>query len=152
MGIRDCSLNQTFDVASGATCSRREDIMNMRRHVGVALGATLTLAMCLLLATASAAGPAQGGSAKMERFLLISPHTSDQCLKALDAMETSAPKLLAKMDWGCMAGDHTGYVEVEAASVDAARAMLPESARAQAKVVRLNKFTPEEIKKFHTKM
>lgn len=113
------------------------------------LSVAFVLAAVVLIGTAVAAGPPQ---TKLERFLIISPHTPDQCLKALDEVEAKSPKLLAKMDWGCMAGDHTGYVEVQAANEEAARDMLPENARSAAKIVKLNKFTAEQIKQFHAKM
>jgi hypothetical protein len=90
--------------------------------------------------------------AKGDRYLLIMPHTPAQCLAALDAMEAASPQLLAKTDWGCMAGDHTGYVIVHAASEQAALAMVPANERAGAKAIKLNKFTPEQIKSFHQKM
>lgn len=60
--------------------------------------------------------------------------------------------LLAKMDWGCMSGDHTGYVIVQAADEKAALAKLPEANRATATAEMVTKFTPEQIKKIHEKM
>jgi hypothetical protein len=89
---------------------------------------------------------------KGDRYLLIMPHTPEQCLAALDAMEAASPQLLAKTDWGCMGGDHTGYLVVQAASEQAALNMVPANERAQAKAIKLNKFTEEQIKSFHKKM
>ncbi len=116
------------------------------------------LLSCLLLAVAvsltalpAAAGSPEKGAAKGDRYLIMSPHTAEECLKALDDVTAASPALLAKFDWGCKAGDHTGYVVVQAASEDAARAMLPESQREKAKIVKLNKFTVEQIKSFHAK-
>jgi len=51
-------------------------------------------------------------------------------LKALDDMEAASSQLLAKTDWGCMAGDHTGYLVVHASSAQAALNMVPASERA----------------------
>jgi len=62
-----------------------------------------------------------------------------------------SPALLDKMEWGYMAGDHTGYAVADAVSEEAARNLLPASERAQAKVIKLNKFTAEQIKSFHNK-
>jgi len=111
-------------------------------------------AALLTLSVAVPTGTALAGSmqAKGDRYLLVMPHTAEQCLKALDAMEASSAQLLAQTDWGCMAGDHTGYVVVHAASEQAALAMVPASERAQAKAVKLNKFTEAQIKSFHQKM
>jgi hypothetical protein len=112
------------------------------------------LAVLLLVASATfllAGGQTGMTGMKMERYLIITSHTPEQCLKALDEFEAMSPMLLAKTDWGCMAGDHTGYTIVQAQSEDAARQMLPEDVRMQAKVIRLNKFTAEQIRQFHTK-
>lgn len=121
--------------------------------VGLLLLAGFVLAGALVTATASAGNMPQGSSAQgMQSFLISSPHTAEQCLAALDDLNAMAPGLLAKMEFGCMAGDHTGYAIVKAANADAARNMLPESLRASAKIQPLTKFTPEQIKAFHNKM
>jgi len=88
-------------------------------------------------------------AADKKEYLVVSPHTPEECLKTLDSYVGKDQKTLAKIDWGCMAGDHTGYLKVTAESEQAARAMLPEGQRANAKVVPLNKFTVEQIKSFH---
>jgi hypothetical protein len=90
-------------------------------------------------------------SAEKHDYLIVSPHTPEECLKTLDSYVGKDQKTLAKMDWGCMAGDHTGYLKVSAESEQAALAFLPEAQRASAKVVPLNKFTPDQIKSFHAK-
>jgi hypothetical protein len=86
-----------------------------------------------------------------ERYLIESTHKPEDCVAALDTMVEQDKKLLAKMEWGCLSGDHTGYVIVDAASEQDARDKLPETLRANAKVVKLNKFTPKEIASFHKK-
>lgn len=85
------------------------------------------------------------------KYLITSPHTAEECLKALDEVNAQGPQMLSKYDWGCMSGDHTGYVVVEAANDADARNMVPAAMREKAKVVKLNKFTPEQIKSFHEK-
>ena len=52
------------------------------------------LAILATVGTAIAAGPNQ---MKTERFLIISPHTPEMCLKALDEVQAKSPKLLAQM-------------------------------------------------------
>jgi hypothetical protein len=104
--------------------------------------AGLTLA-ALLGATAFAADKAKG------RYLVIAPHTPEQCLAVLDDINQNDKALLKKIDWGCAAGDHTGYLTVDADSPDAALNSLPEKSRAGAHAVKLGKFTPEQIKQFH---
>jgi hypothetical protein len=115
---------------------------------------SIVAAAVLTLAVAFPSGTALAGSmeAKGDRYLLIMPHTPEQCLKALDDMQAASTELLAKTDWGCMAGDHTGYLVVHATSEQAALAMIPAGERAQAKAIKLNKFTEAQIKSFHQKM
>jgi hypothetical protein len=61
----------------------------------------------------------------MARYLIESPHTSEECLRALDEILARDPGMLAKYDFGCMSGDHTGYVIVEAGSESEARENVP---------------------------
>jgi hypothetical protein len=86
------------------------------------------------------------------RFLIITTHTPEQCLKSLDEFAAKSPDLLKKIDWGCKVGDHSGYVVVKAADETAARNLLPAEQRKTARVIQLNKFTVEQIKEFHNKM
>ena len=53
----------------------------------------------------------------MKRFLIETPHKAEDCLKALDEELAKGPKVLEKFDYGCMAGDHTGYAIVDARPV-----------------------------------
>jgi hypothetical protein len=88
--------------------------------------------------------------AKDARFIVIARHTPEECLKTLDDVSGKSSKLLATFDWGCMVGDHTGYATIEAKDEAAVKAMLPADMR-DVKIVKLNKFTPQQIKSFHEK-
>jgi len=90
--------------------------------------------------------------AGQQMFLVMSPHTPEECLSSLDAVQAKGPGNLAQWEWGCKAGDHTGYLMIHAASADAALAQVPEDMRAKAKVLPLNKFTEADLKKFHEMM
>ncbi|MBI5886749.1 MAG: hypothetical protein HZB85_09260 [Deltaproteobacteria bacterium] len=85
----------------------------------------------------------------MSRYLILSPHTKEDCLKALDEVLAKGASVLNKFEWGCMAGDHTGYAIVDAENEVKARDIIPASLRAKARVVQLGKFTPEQIRSFH---
>lgn len=87
----------------------------------------------------------------MERYLVESPHTPEECLRALDEILAKGPGVLADYEWGCMAGDHTGYAIVEARSASEVKDNIPSFLRGKARVVQLNKFTPEQIREFHKK-
>ena len=86
----------------------------------------------------------------MARYHVASPHTKEQCLADLDAM-AEKPEVLNKFEWGCMAGDHTGYAVVEASSEDEARSMLPAAMRAKAHISQVGGITSEQIRSFHKK-
>jgi len=87
----------------------------------------------------------------MDKYFVESPHTPQECLRALDEILEKGPGLLAEYDWGCMAGDHTGYAIVEARSELEVKENIPSFLRGKARVVQLNKFTPEQIREFHKK-
>ena len=85
----------------------------------------------------------------MARYFIESPHTKEECLRALDETLAQGPESLAKYDWGCMAGDHTGYATIEAGSEAAARNTVPALVRNKTRVIEVGKFTPEQIRSFH---
>ena len=87
----------------------------------------------------------------MAQYLIESPHTKEECLQALDEVLAQGPELLAKFDWGCGADEHTGWATVEAASESAARNLVPSFLRSKARIVPVNKFTPEQIRSYHKK-
>jgi hypothetical protein len=85
----------------------------------------------------------------MAQYLIESPHTKEECLKALDEIVEKEPKLLEESWFGCMSGEHTEYATVEAGSKEDAKNMLPEFLRDKAKVVEVTKITPEQVKQYH---
>lgn len=88
----------------------------------------------------------------MAKFLVESPHTKEECLEALDELKDENPKLLDKMEFGCMSGEHTGWATVEAGSESEVRQMIPKVVREKAHIVEVNKITPEQIESFHQSM
>jgi hypothetical protein len=85
----------------------------------------------------------------MPKYMIEAPHTKEECMQALDEMVEEEPELLDQTWFGCMAGDHTGYATIEAQDESEARSMLPGFIREKARVVEVNKITPEQIKSFH---
>jgi len=83
------------------------------------------------------------------RYLIQSPHTKEECLQALDDILAEGPDMLARYDFGCVAGDHTGYATIDARSEDAAREFVPALVRNKARITEVGKFTPEQIRSFH---
>ncbi len=85
----------------------------------------------------------------MERYIVESPHSKEECLRALDEILAEGPAVLNKFDWGCQTGDHTGYALVDAENEISVRNMIPSFLRTKARVVKVGKFTPEQIRSFH---
>ena len=87
----------------------------------------------------------------MEKYFVESKHTPEECLRALDEVLEKGAETLNKFEWGCMAGDHTGYSIVEARSDSDALGIVPVFLRGKARAIKLNKFTPDQIRSFHQK-
>lgn len=120
----------------------------MKRFAVLALAAFASLA--LILPVVSHAKDAKDMSKGKATYLVISPHTAEQCMKSLQ--DVNAAGSLGKWQFGCMDGDHTGYLTVMASSADEALKNVPEPERAEAKAIKLHKFTPAELKAAHEHM
>jgi hypothetical protein len=83
----------------------------------------------------------------MDRYLVVIPHTVEDCLNALKAIE--AVGAITHFDWGCKDNDHTGWAIIEASSKSEAMLSVPPVQRTKAHVVKLTKFSPEDIRKMH---
>lgn len=81
--------------------------------------------------------------------MVESKHTEAECLKALDDIVASNPKLLDKCWMGCATGNHTGWATIEAQNEAEARNQLPQSLRQTAKISEVGKFTVEQIQSYH---
>lgn len=82
--------------------------------------------------------------------MVIAPHTPEECHQALEEVK-SKEGLLAKFDWGCKYGDHTGYAMLEGENEEAVRNMLPALGQQKAKIMKVDKFTAAEIEAAHKK-
>lgn len=87
----------------------------------------------------------------MKRFLIETPHKAEDCLRALDEELAKGPEVLEKFEYGCMAGDHTGYAIIDAESRADAVKLVPGFLQDRAKIVEVGKYTPAMIRSFHTK-
>lgn len=83
----------------------------------------------------------------MARFLIEVPHEAEkvECARAIQILLRTGSHFLTHADWGCLDGEHKGWVIVEVESKQEVRSILPPAYRSQAKIVELNKFTLEEI-------
>jgi hypothetical protein len=78
-------------------------------------------------------------------YLIEARHSPDECVQAMDEALARGPRFLAQFDWGCVAGEHTGWATVEADNESAARDMVPAVVRNKARIVRVDKVTPDHI-------
>ena len=85
----------------------------------------------------------------MARFMIEAPHTAEDCVEHVDSIFAFSKDLWSRTDWGCRAGEHTGWAVLEAGDEQTVRMLLPSTIRAGAKVVPLNKFTVEEVQSWH---
>ncbi|MBI3399557.1 MAG: hypothetical protein HY026_10090 [Deltaproteobacteria bacterium] len=83
------------------------------------------------------------------RYLLESPHTKEECLRELDEVLAEGQNVLNKFNWGCVAGEHAGYAIVEADGESEVLNMVPSFLRKKARIIKVEKFTPEQIRSFH---
>ena len=83
----------------------------------------------------------------MARFLIEVPHDSDpgECARAIQFFLRSGSHFMTRADWGCMDGVHKAFIVLEVDSKEEARSVVPPVFRSRAKIVKLNKFTIEEI-------
>ncbi|MDQ7821121.1 MAG: hypothetical protein QN141_14090 [Armatimonadota bacterium] len=84
----------------------------------------------------------------MDRYLIESPHDAKDCARLLQLVR--AMGYLYNFDWGCKSGVHCGWAIVEAESEAHALMAVPPMVRARARIIRLNKFSPEEVSSLHT--
>jgi hypothetical protein len=94
-------------------------------------------------------GQTTPASAKTNVYFVQAPHTPEQCIANLTETKAKGDAFLAKFEFGCMYGDHTGYAFLEGKSVEDIRQMLPKEVQANAKIQKVDKFTPEQIEKLH---
>jgi hypothetical protein len=83
----------------------------------------------------------------MPSFIVISSHTSEDCSKVLQNI--LATGYLTHFDWGCKDGEHTGWAIIEAENKAEALLVVPSSARSTARVVQIEKFSPDQVHGMH---
>lgn len=74
----------------------------------------------------------------MERYLIESSHTAEDCKKVVK--DFHAAGYLHQFEWGCDEGVHTAWAIVEAMSPEHARQMVPWLLRDKSRIVRVVKY------------
>lgn len=80
----------------------------------------------------------------MKKFIIISPHTSEDCKAAVKQFRTYNAGFLTHFEWGCLDSDHTAYAIVEAESHENAKMAVPTVFRDKARAIRLTNFDPKK--------
>lgn len=90
----------------------------------------------------------------MPRYLIETAHEANPqaCLRALDAFLQAGAHYLTNAEWGCLDGDHRAWIIVDASNESEARMIIPPVIRHTAHLVKLNKFTPEQIREMNGKI
>jgi hypothetical protein len=105
--------------------------------------------LLLLIFISFGINPSQGKSGGDNNYLIKFTHTKESCLSALEKISQDNEKLLSKIDWGCMSGDHTGYMMVSGKDEKAVKDMIPKSILDQVTIEKVDKFTKKQIESFH---
>ena len=85
----------------------------------------------------------------MNIYFVQATHNREQCLNNLDEMKTKGEGFISKFEFGCNSGNHTGYAFLEATSEENVRLMLPKAVQANAKILKVDKFTLAQIEQIH---
>ena len=85
----------------------------------------------------------------MARYLIYATHEPEECVKTLDSYLQAGAHYLTHADWGCEVGVHAEWLVVEAESEREALLMVPPIVRTAAQLVKLTRYTPEQIRALH---
>ena len=78
----------------------------------------------------------------MDRYIVISGHTAEDCRAAIKHFRAYHAGFLTHFEWGCYDNDHHAYAIIEADSHQNAKLSVPPLFRDKAKVVKLTHFKP----------
>lgn len=83
----------------------------------------------------------------MPKFFIEVPHEEDavSCTRAVEIFLKTGSHYLTHADWGCRDGIHKAWITVDVDNREQARAVLPPAYRRDANIVKLNKFTMQEM-------
>ena len=79
----------------------------------------------------------------MDRFIVISSHTPEDCRMAIKHFREYHAGFLTHFEWGCYDNDHHAYAIIEAESHEHAKMAVPPAFRDKARVVKVTYFNPK---------
>jgi len=83
----------------------------------------------------------------MARFLIETRHANehDGCVRALDAITKFGSHYATHAEFGCEVGEHVGWLIVDVDDPGTATRMIPPQYREGSRVIKLRRFTREQI-------
>jgi len=81
----------------------------------------------------------------MDRYIVISEHTAEDCKMAVKHFLQYHAGFLTYFEWGCYDNDHHAYAIIEADSHEMAKMAVPPLFRDKAKVVKVVHFAPKQM-------
>lgn len=83
----------------------------------------------------------------MPKYLIEVPHEESEkdCAHVVECFLDFGSHFAVNADWGCKDGIHKAWITIEADNKEQARNILPPAHRANASIIKLNKFTMDEI-------
>ena len=83
----------------------------------------------------------------MPKYLIEVPHPPEleACARVVQIFLKTGSHFLSHADWGCMDGEHKAWIIADVTDKNEACCIVPPQFRHDAKVVKLNKFTMDEI-------
>lgn len=92
-------------------------------------------------------GGANEEAERMPKYLIEVPHPPDtlSCARVIKTFLEIGSHYLTQAEWGCADGDHRAWLIVETADREEARQIVPPIFRSEARVVRLTRFSMDEI-------
>lgn len=83
------------------------------------------------------------------RFIVVVRHEPEECLDAIEQTIAQGPGFQHAYDWGCLVGDHIGFVAVMAGSrQEAIDDYVPYRWRKQARAYRVRPVTVTELREW----
>ena len=80
----------------------------------------------------------------MNRYMVISEHTSEECRQAVKFFADFYAGFITHFEWGCKDHDHHAYAIIEADSHEEAKMIVPPLFRDKARVIKLTYFYPKK--------
>ena len=85
----------------------------------------------------------------MAKYLIEVPHEAkkEACEEAVRIFLNTGSHFLTNADWGCKDGEHKAWFILNTDSKEEAQNILPPAFRHQAKIVKLIKFSTDDLEK-----